>query len=87
VLPTFHLEWETVFAALVRQHMFVTLYRACAESMASEEASRLAAMQNAERNIDERLQELTRAYHHQRQSSIMAELLDITAGYEAVMQS
>lgn len=85
-LPDLQLGWNDLFSALVRQHMFVTLYRACAESMASEEASRLAAMQNAERNIEERLQELTHAYHHQRQTSIMAELLDITAGYEAVMR-
>ena len=48
-----------------------------AESLASEDASRLASMQNAERNIQERLDELTAHYHHVRQDSITAELLDI----------
>ncbi|MEZ4657073.1 MAG: F0F1 ATP synthase subunit gamma [Caldilineaceae bacterium] len=85
VLPTFTAEPDHLFALLIRQHLFVTLYRAGAESLASEDASRLAAMQNAERNIKERLDELNTQYHHQRQHSITAELLDIVAGYEAVM--
>ncbi len=85
-LPTFTMPWAEVFAALVRQHLFVTLYRACAESLASEDASRLSAMQNAERNIQERLDTLTASYHHQRQHAITAELLDIVSGFEAVQQ-
>lgn len=84
VLPTFTSEPEQLFASLIRQHLFVTLYQACAESLASEDASRLAAMQNAESNIKDRLNELTTAYHHQRQHSITAELLDIVSGFEAV---
>ncbi len=85
-LPDYRMDWEALFAALVRQHLFVALYRACVESLASEDASRLAAMQNAERNIQERLDELTTAYHHQRQNTITAELLDIVSGFEAVQQ-
>lgn len=85
VLPTFTAEPDQLFALLIRQHLFVTLYRAGAESLVSEDASRLAAMQSAERNIKERLDELNTQYHHQRQHSITAELLDIVAGFEAVM--
>ena len=40
--------------ALIREYLVVSLFKACAESLASENASRLAAMQRAERNIDER---------------------------------
>lgn len=87
VLPTFTMQPEPLFSALIRQHLFVTLYRACAESLAAENASRLAAMQNAEKNIEERLAELNIRFHHQRQQSITAELLDIVAGYEAVAGS
>ena len=83
-LPTFSMERDHLFSLLVRQYLFVALYRACAESLASEDASRLAAMQNAERNIKDRLDELHAEYHHQRQNSITAELLDIVAGFEAV---
>jgi F-type H+-transporting ATPase subunit gamma len=86
-LPTFTLGWEELFAALLRQYLFVALYRACAESLASENASRLAAMQRAEHHIDERLDELTRAFHQQRQSAITAELLDIVAGVEALTEA
>lgn len=87
VLPTFTMQPDLLFSALIRQHLFVTLYRACAESLAAENASRLAAMQNAEKNIEERLVELNTRFHHQRQQSITAELLDIVAGYEAVAGS
>ncbi len=69
--------------ALVRSWLFIMLFRACAESMASENASRLAAMQRAEKNIDEMLENLQREFHHQRQMSIDAELFDVIAGFEA----
>lgn len=86
-LPTYTMDWQTLFAALIRQHLFVALYRACAESLASEHASRLAAMQGAEKNIAERLEELTRAFHQQRQTAITEELLDIMAGVTALEES
>lgn len=84
LLPTFTMELDKLFSALIRQTMFVSLYRACTESLTSEDSSRLASMQNAERNIEDRLEELNMRYHHQRQNLITAELLDIVAGYEAV---
>jgi len=63
---------------------FISLFRAFAESLASENASRLASMQGAERNIQEQLSELTMQYHQQRQMSITEELLDIVSGFEAL---
>ena len=48
--------------ALVREYVFVSLFRACAESLASENASRLAAMQRADKNIDELLGKLNTAF-------------------------
>jgi F-type H+-transporting ATPase subunit gamma len=85
VLPTFSMDWEQLFSALIRQHLFVVLFRACAESLAAENAARVASMQNAEGNIEDRLEELNRSYHRQRQNQITAELLDIVSGFEAVM--
>ena len=61
-----------------------SLYRAFADSLASENASRLAAMQSAEKNIEERLEELFGQFHRQRQSTITEELLDIVCGFEAM---
>jgi F-type H+-transporting ATPase subunit gamma len=83
-LPFFTLDWERLFSALIRQYLFVSLYRAFAESLASENASRLTSMQTAEKNIEERLGELNTQYRHLRQSSITAEILDIVAGFEAL---
>ncbi len=73
-----------LFSALIRQYVFVSLYRACVESMASENASRLTSMQAAEKNIEDRLEELNAQYRHERQSSITSELLDIISGFEAL---
>ncbi|RDD62247.1 F0F1 ATP synthase subunit gamma [Ferruginivarius sediminum] len=83
-LPQFRTEPETLFAGLVRQHLVVTVFRATAESLASEHASRLASMQAAERNIEDHLEELRAAYRHSRQQSITEELLDIVSGFEAL---
>jgi len=86
VLPDFSMGWDALFSALIRQYLFVSLYRAFAESLASENASRLAAMQSAERNIDERLTELRGRFNQQRQSTITEELLDIVSGFEALKE-
>ncbi len=73
--------------ALVGEYLFISLFRACAESLASENASRLAAMQRAEKNIREMLEELKRTFHRGRQDSIDEELFDVIAGYEALSKS
>jgi len=83
-LPTFRMDRKSLFSSLIREYLFVSLFRAFAESLASENASRLAAMQGAEKNIEEQLGELNRRYHQQRQMSITEELLDIVSGYEAL---
>ena len=70
--------------ALIREYLFVSLFRACAESLASENASRLAAMQRADKNIDESLEDLNRTFHRLRQSGIDEELFDVISGFEAL---
>ena len=83
-LPFFTMDWNKLFSSLIREYLFVSLYRAFAESLASENASRLASMQAAERNIEDRLEELNAQFHQQRQSSIDEELFDLVAGFEAL---
>lgn len=70
--------------ALIREYLFVSLFRACAESLASENASRLAAMQRADKYIDELLETLHRSFHRLRQSGIDEELFDVITGFEAL---
>lgn len=72
--------------ALIREYLFVSLFRACAESLASESASRLAAMERAEKNIDELSGSLQQTFNRMRQSRIDAELFDVIAGVEAVRE-
>jgi F-type H+-transporting ATPase subunit gamma len=69
---------------LIREYLFISLFRSCAESLASENASRLAAMERADKNIDELLAKLRSHFHRLRQGSIDAELFDVTAGFEAL---
>ncbi|MFO7691714.1 MAG: F0F1 ATP synthase subunit gamma [Vicinamibacterales bacterium] len=70
--------------ALVREYLFVSLFKACAESLASENVSRLAAMQRADKNIGELLEDLNGRFHRVRQSGIDEELFDVIAGFEAL---
>jgi len=83
-LPTFTMERGQLFSVLIHQYLFVSLFRACAESLSSENASRIASMQAAERNIDARLVELRTDYNQLRQTSITEELLDVVTGFEAL---
>ena len=53
-------------------------------SLAAENASRLAAMQAAENNIEEKIDELYGRYHRRRQAAITEELLDVISGFEAL---
>lgn len=73
---------EAMLRKLIGEYVFVSLFRACAESLASENASRLAAMQRAEKNIEELLEDLNGAFQRLRQSSIDEELFDVISGYE-----
>ncbi len=83
-LPEVVGDYTRSLRALIREYLFVSLFRACAESLASENASRLAAMQRAEKNIDELLEDLNRSFHRTRQSGIDEELFDVISGFEAL---
>lgn len=75
---------QNTLEAFLREYLFVSLFRACAESLVSENASRLAAMQSAERKIGELIEQLQLEYNQARQSSIDEELFDVITGYEAL---
>jgi len=78
---------ESALPAFVRGYLFVLLFQACAESLASENASRLAAMQRAEKNIEDILEDLNRTFRRVRQESIDEELFDVISGFEALTGS
>jgi F-type H+-transporting ATPase subunit gamma len=75
---------ESPLRAFIREHLFVLLFQACAESLASENASRLAAMQRAEKNIDGIMDDMNLKLHRIRQESIDEELFDVISGFDAL---
>ena len=83
-LPEVMCGGTTTLRALIREYLFISLFRACAESLASENASRLAAMQRADKNIDELLEELNRKFHSMRQDGIDEEMFDVISGFESL---
>lgn len=70
--------------SLIHEYFFVSLFKACTASLASENASRLAAMQRAEKNIEELEKRLNRNFHRKRQKAIDEELFDLVGGFEAL---
>ncbi|CAM2890537.1 F0F1 ATP synthase subunit gamma [Legionella anisa] len=83
-LPQILGEGTMTLRALIREYLFVSIFRACAESLASENASRLVAMQRADQNIDELLGQLNGTFHRLRQNRIDEELFDVISGFEAL---
>ena len=75
-----------LFRLLIRHYLRFTMERAFVESLLSENASRLLAMQVAEKNIAEYIEDLKHEFNNRRQGEITAELLDIVAGSEALAQ-
>jgi F-type H+-transporting ATPase subunit gamma len=83
-LPQFSLPPNVLLAALIRNYLFAALFRAAAEALVTENAARLARMQQAEQSVDERLDDLTAETRSVRQSEITSELLDVITGFEAL---
>lgn len=83
-IPSFSLSVPRLRSSLIRNYLLVSLERGLAQSLAAENAKRLAAMQAAEKNVTERIVELRAHYHRQRQAEITSELLEVVAGFEVL---
>ncbi len=68
---------------LIPKSLHLRLYTALLDSLASEHAARVIAMQVATDNADDLLRELTLTYNKTRQQAITNELLDIAGGSAA----
>lgn len=73
-------DMNTVLAQLIPKLLHLMLYTALLDSVASEHAARMVAMQTATDNADELLRELSLQYNKSRQQAITNELLDIVGG-------
>jgi F-type H+-transporting ATPase subunit gamma len=84
-LPGFIDGSAEIMRTLASEYIFISLFRSCAESMASENESRLSAMERADRNIDELLIEFKSTFNRLRQDGIDEELFDVISGFEALV--
>ncbi len=77
-------EQQIILKTFLPQMLTAELYHYMLESSASEHAARMVSMENASRNAETLVQELTLAYNKARQQLITNELLDIAGGAEAL---
>jgi F-type H+-transporting ATPase subunit gamma len=75
---------QEIFSRLIPKNVEIQIFRALLESQASEEAARMAAMENATRAANDMINDLTLKYNKARQASITGELMDIVGGVEAL---
>ena len=73
-------DMNTVLTKLIPKYLHLMVYTALLDSIASEHAARMVAMQSATDNADEILRELNLQYNKSRQQAITSELLDIVGG-------
>lgn len=82
-LPDYSMSAEALLASLIRNHVFASVFRASAEAMVTENATRLALMQQAEQSVDEQLESVKQELSSVRQDEITNELMDIVIGHLA----
>ncbi|MGO5000367.1 F0F1 ATP synthase subunit gamma [Oceanisphaera sp. W20_SRM_FM3] len=80
-LPDYSLAPDILLSALLRNYLFASLFSAAAEAMVTENAARLALMQQAEQSVDERLEEVRGEVNYVRQTDITNELMDVIIGH------
>lgn len=82
--PHLYLTPEELLPLLIEEYLFIELYRAFVESLASENGSRLSSMDSAGKNIDKKIEDLLQLYRISRQEEITSEMLEIISGAEAL---
>ena len=75
---------EAILAELLPRNVAVQLFRAMLENAASEQGSRMNAMDNATRNAGDMITRLSIQYNRTRQAAITTELVEIISGAEAL---
>jgi F-type H+-transporting ATPase subunit gamma len=75
---------EVIFERLLPKNIEIQIFRSLLDSQASEEAARMAAMENATKSADDMIKRLTLQYNKARQAAITKELMDIVGGVEAL---
>jgi F-type H+-transporting ATPase subunit gamma len=77
-------DFDAVAGKIIPKYLETQFYHCMVESLASEYASRMVSMRNANDNAEEVIEELTLNYNKARQASITRDLIDIIGGVEAL---
>jgi F-type H+-transporting ATPase subunit gamma len=77
-------EEDEILAELLPRNIAVQIFRALLENAASEQGSRMTAMDNATRNAGDMINRLTIEFNRTRQAAITKELIEIISGAEAL---
>jgi F-type H+-transporting ATPase subunit gamma len=77
-------EQEELLAEILPRNISVQVFRALLENAASEQGSRMSAMDNATRNAGDMIKKQTQIYNRTRQAMITKELIEIISGAEAL---
>jgi F-type H+-transporting ATPase subunit gamma len=75
---------ETILADLLPRNVAIQIFRALQENAASEQGSRMNAMENATKNAGDMINRLSIEYNRTRQAAITTELVEIISGAEAL---
>ena len=75
---------EEILDEIIPKNIAIQIHTALLENLASEQGSRMTAMDNATRNADDMIDNLTLFYNRSRQALITKELIEIISGAEAV---
>lgn len=75
---------ENVLNDIIPRNIAIQIHSGLLENLASEQGSRMTAMDNATRNANDMIDNLTLLYNRSRQSLITSELIEIISGAEAV---
>ena len=85
-VPMMPVDNELMFKALTYEMLMITIARHINSSLSAEHYTRMTNMQNAEKNIDENLEEMNLLYQQQRQEEITNELIDVISGANAMQE-
>ena len=80
----FEPEEDEILSNLLPKNISIQIFKAMLENSASEQGSRMSAMDNATRNAGEMVDKLTIEYNRSRQAAITKELIEIISGAESL---
>ena len=75
---------EEILEKIIPNNIAIQIFTGLVESSASEQGARMTAMDNATRNADDKINDLTMFYNRSRQAVITKELIEIISGAEAI---